>query len=132
VHEVQLVYDGGRCIGFVTAVAFTDLGVCLPAHATIDQMMRVVVRYVDARPERAQEAFATLAQEASGPRGPVAARPPSRRQRTINIMIPGALKGAAIRPSHNPQWRIFERPVKPAFPPCNTRMSPHHHAVPAC
>lgn len=54
-HEVQLVYDGGRCNGFVTAVAFTDLGVCLPAHATIDQMMRVVVRYVDARPERAHE-----------------------------------------------------------------------------
>jgi Ssp1 endopeptidase immunity protein Rap1a len=63
-REMQLVYDSGRCHGFVSAVALTDLGVCLPAGATIDQMMRVVVRYVDARPERAHEAFATLAQEA--------------------------------------------------------------------
>jgi len=36
------------------------------AREQIDQMMRVVVRYVDARPERAHEAFATLAQAASG------------------------------------------------------------------
>jgi hypothetical protein len=50
--EMQLVYDGGRCNGFVSAVAFTDSGVCPPARATIDQMMRVVVRHVDARPER--------------------------------------------------------------------------------
>jgi hypothetical protein len=63
-HEMQLVYDSGRCHGFVSAVALTDSGVCLPAGATLDQMMRVVTQYVDARPERAHEAFATLAQEA--------------------------------------------------------------------
>jgi Rap1a immunity proteins len=63
-REMQLVYDGGRCNGFVSAIALTDLGVCVPAQATIDQMVRVVVRYVGARPARAHEFFATLAQEA--------------------------------------------------------------------
>jgi Rap1a immunity proteins len=62
--EMQLVFDSGRCNGFVSAVALTDSGVCLPRQATIDQMLRVVVHYVDARPERMHEAFATLAQEA--------------------------------------------------------------------
>jgi len=63
-RELQLVYDGGRCNGFVTAIASTDLGVCLPQGATIDQFLRVVVRYIDARPQRMHERFADLVQEA--------------------------------------------------------------------
>jgi len=63
-REIQLVYDGGRCNGFVTAIAFTDLGVCLPPSGTIDQFLRVVVRYIDARPQRMHESFAVLVQEA--------------------------------------------------------------------
>jgi Rap1a immunity proteins len=63
-REMQLVYDSGRCNGFVTAIALTDLGVCLPPGATIDQMLRIVVRYVDGRPERAHEHFASLARDA--------------------------------------------------------------------
>jgi hypothetical protein len=63
-REIQLVYDGGRCNGFVTAIASTDLGVCHPPSATIDQFLRVVVRYIDARPQRMHERFADLVQEA--------------------------------------------------------------------
>jgi hypothetical protein len=64
-REMQLVYDGGRCHGFVTAIAFTDLGgVCPPPSATADQSLRVVVRYIDARPQRMHESFASLVQEA--------------------------------------------------------------------
>src|SRR5262249_43988017 len=63
-RDMQLVYDSGRCNGFVAAISLIGVGVCLPPGATIDQAIRIVMKYLDARPERAHEHFAILAGEA--------------------------------------------------------------------
>ena len=54
----------GVCAGTVDAAAIFVKGICLPEHVIIDQAVRVVVKYIDARPERQHELFADLAAEA--------------------------------------------------------------------
>ena len=54
----------GVCAGTVDAAAIFVKGICLPEHVIIDQAVRVVVKYIDAQPERQHELFADLAAEA--------------------------------------------------------------------
>jgi hypothetical protein len=54
----------GVCAGTIDTAAIFVKGICLPEHAIVDQMIRVVVKYIDARPERQHELFADLAAEA--------------------------------------------------------------------
>lgn len=57
---------GGRCTGFVQAflAASPILDFCQPNEATIGQAVPVVVKYIEARPERMHEPFGNLALEA--------------------------------------------------------------------
>jgi Rap1a immunity proteins len=54
----------GVCDGVVNALSSYALGVCPPPHATLDQAVRTVSQYIDARPERLHEEFNRLAVEA--------------------------------------------------------------------
>jgi hypothetical protein len=63
-RNAQTVHTGGWCAGFVTGIALVGPGSCLPAGSTIDQVLCVVVKYVDERPQRLHEDFAVLVQEA--------------------------------------------------------------------
>jgi hypothetical protein len=55
----------GLCAGFVAGVAFARKPiVCVPQEVTTGQLMAVVVKYIEARPERMHEPFADLALEA--------------------------------------------------------------------
>jgi len=57
-------FVNGRCVGFVTGIAFASPSICPPPEATVSQLVRVVVKYVDERPQRAHESFSLLTQEA--------------------------------------------------------------------
>jgi hypothetical protein len=56
----------GRCTGFVQAflAASPALDFCQPKGATISQSVALVVKYIEARPERMHEPFGVLALEA--------------------------------------------------------------------
>jgi hypothetical protein len=57
----------GFCTGVISTIYFfgdTHLGACPPKGTNIGQAIRVVVRYIDQRPERMHEKFMTLALEA--------------------------------------------------------------------
>jgi hypothetical protein len=56
----------GRCVGFVEGVSvLNDTGVfCAPQFATTDQFIRLIVLYVEDRPDRMSEDFRKLAVEA--------------------------------------------------------------------
>jgi Ssp1 endopeptidase immunity protein Rap1a len=66
----------GICIGMVTALSRTAfsleplgvgaMGICMPSSGavTADQQMRIIVAYIDARPNRLHEDFNKLAWEA--------------------------------------------------------------------
>jgi hypothetical protein len=55
----------GLCAGFVAGVAFARKPiVCVPEEVTTGQVMAVVVKYIEARPERMHEGFGSLALEA--------------------------------------------------------------------
>lgn len=68
------VFLGGICVGTISTLATTIntlektakgfTGICLPKAVTIGQEVRVVVAYIDARPNRLHEDFADLALEA--------------------------------------------------------------------
>jgi hypothetical protein len=57
-------FNTGECMGFIKGVLATTDGHCIPAEVIMGQIIRVVVQYVDARPARAHEPFATLVKEA--------------------------------------------------------------------
>ena len=42
----------GRCVGVIEGLAYTDRRVCAADGVTIGQVMRVVVQYIDSRPNR--------------------------------------------------------------------------------
>ena len=63
VTNAQSAFDAGRCAGFVTGVAIVYPDSCAPA-VTLDQLLRVVVKYVDERPQLMHKPFADLVQEA--------------------------------------------------------------------
>src|SRR5262249_56502722 len=56
-------YCGGA-IGTIYSFGRTHLGICPPNESSIEQAIRVVVAYIDARPARLHENFAFLAAEA--------------------------------------------------------------------
>ena len=75
----------GMCVGSIRAIArlaatprASVLCAALPDSVTPEQMVRVVVRYIEARPQRMHEAFFVLAIEAlldAWPCTPQQARP---------------------------------------------------------
>jgi Rap1a immunity proteins len=57
----------GHCAGVVTTIYFfktTHFGICAPRGANVGQAIRVVVNYIDQRPQRMHENFMLLALEA--------------------------------------------------------------------
>jgi hypothetical protein len=56
-------FEYGRCFGFVEGLAYTG-AFCVPSGVTKNQAMAVVVKYIEARPERTHEPFGKLALEA--------------------------------------------------------------------
>jgi len=59
--DLGTAFASGLCAGKVEAVAVFDSGICFPSEATVGQMIRVVVRYIDLRPARLHENFMILA-----------------------------------------------------------------------
>jgi Rap1a immunity proteins len=57
-------YLQGYCMGAVAAIIRVDPSTCPPKDSTIGQGVRVVVKYIDSRPERLHEDFNDLAAEA--------------------------------------------------------------------
>jgi len=53
-----------RCAGFVQGLLFAVDDICKPERATLGQSVRVVIKYIEARPERMDEYFGLLAVEA--------------------------------------------------------------------
>jgi hypothetical protein len=51
------------CVGTIDGLGFGS-GTCFPTGVTVEQMTRVVVQYIDARPARMHEDFRKLALEA--------------------------------------------------------------------
>jgi hypothetical protein len=66
VADHPATFDMGRCAGFVHALFFAVDGrhFCWPQGVTIGQAVAVVVKYIEARPERMHEHFGMLAIEA--------------------------------------------------------------------
>ena len=58
------VFRQGFCIGLVEGLVIADDRICAPDTLTTGQFVRTVIRYIDARPRRRHEHFATLATEA--------------------------------------------------------------------
>lgn len=57
-------FKRGLCGGTVETLVKWARNVCSPNHWTIGQSVRIVVRYIDTRPERMHEDFGQLAHEA--------------------------------------------------------------------
>jgi hypothetical protein len=58
------IYKRGLCMGIVSTLLDLDPKICLPPSVTNFQAVRVVVKYIDARPARLHESFKVLAGEA--------------------------------------------------------------------
>jgi len=55
----------GRCGGYVAALVYAkSVFSCVPEGATPEEGVRVVIKYIEARPKRMQEPFGKLALEA--------------------------------------------------------------------
>ena len=55
----------GRCAGYVAGLVYArSVFLCVPEGATPEQGVRVVIKYIEARPERMHEPFGKLALEA--------------------------------------------------------------------
>jgi hypothetical protein len=55
----------GRCAGYVAGLVYArSVYLCVPEGATPEQGVRVVIKYIEARPERMHEPFGKLALEA--------------------------------------------------------------------
>ena len=62
--QSKTTWNQGLCIGFVGGVVYAAPNVCLPQGVTNNQAVAVVVKYIEARPERMHEQFGDLALEA--------------------------------------------------------------------
>jgi hypothetical protein len=62
----SLAFSVAKCAGLVEGIAYGGygLGVCNAPEVTVGQLVRLVVKYIDARPERQHENFKLLALEA--------------------------------------------------------------------
>lgn len=61
------VFDLAYCMGLVEGLGFmlnAAIGTCKPNEVTTEQAMRVIARYIEARPQRMHEEFRKLAIEA--------------------------------------------------------------------
>ena len=63
-QATQDAFRQGFCIGLVEGLVIADDRICAPDTLTTGQFVRTVIRYIDARPRRRHEPFATLATEA--------------------------------------------------------------------
>jgi Rap1a immunity proteins len=64
--ENRQAFRQGLCAGIVQTILYfgrTSFNVCMPESVTMGQAIRVVVAYIDQRPERMHERFETLALE---------------------------------------------------------------------
>jgi hypothetical protein len=73
-HNASEAQEQGFCVGAVEGIGHVDPGICPPMGSTLDQWIRVVIRYIDSRPARLQEDFFKLAQEALRDAWPCPAR----------------------------------------------------------
>lgn len=64
VSKTQLHFLEGNCNGIVETIEFMSPDLCVPPGSTLDEAVRIVVQYIDARPVRQQEDFRLLALEA--------------------------------------------------------------------
>lgn len=53
-----------RCLRIIAGLLYDNLSICVPSDALSGQAIRLVVAYIQARPERMQEDFMDLANEA--------------------------------------------------------------------
>jgi hypothetical protein len=65
-EDYSSAFESGHCVGSIDALMSVSpvLGFCLPPTATTGQGVRVVVHYIDGRPERLHQNFIALAIEA--------------------------------------------------------------------
>jgi Rap1a immunity proteins len=56
--------NSGLCMGLVAGVHYIDAKSCAPDNATNNQLMRVVLAYIEVRPQRMNEEFMKLVVEA--------------------------------------------------------------------
>jgi Rap1a immunity proteins len=73
-HNASEAQKQGFCVGTVEGIGHVDPGICPPMGSTLQQWIRVVIRYIDSRPARLQEDFYKLAQEALRDAWPCPAR----------------------------------------------------------
>ena len=57
-------FYSGLCMGLVAGVNYVDAKSCAPENATNSQLMRVVLAYIEVRPQRMHEEFTKLVVEA--------------------------------------------------------------------
>jgi hypothetical protein len=57
-------FYSGLCIGLVAGANYVDAKSCAPEDASNHQLMRVVLAYIEVRPQRMNEEFMTLVLEA--------------------------------------------------------------------
>jgi hypothetical protein len=66
-HTDRNPFLQGQCGGIIATIFYfgrTHFGVCRPVGSNVGQALRLVVAYVDERPERMQDDFERLALEA--------------------------------------------------------------------
>ena len=65
-NRTDATFRRGLCMGIVSTIGTAGLlpGICRPENVTNFQVIRVVVKYIDDRPERQHENFKVLAIEA--------------------------------------------------------------------
>jgi hypothetical protein len=54
----------GTCIGTIAGIREAAKDICWPDEADLDQVILVVIKYIDERPQRWHERFSKLAYEA--------------------------------------------------------------------
>ena len=67
VSQTPSDFHQGICFGTIVGVSkvlSTTQYLCTPVGVTMNQMIRVVIRWIEARPQRMHESFAGLAAEA--------------------------------------------------------------------
>jgi hypothetical protein len=60
----KLPFLQGRCFGVIDGLAYGSNDVCPPPTTTGEEMVRTVLQYISARPDRVREDFRVLALEA--------------------------------------------------------------------
>ena len=63
-HPGNDAFAHGQCAAIIGELILTARTFCAPKGATTGQAMRIVVRYIDARPARLDESFVQLAHDA--------------------------------------------------------------------